>query len=113
MTDGVEEEEARGRGSLDQHEDAGCDDGQEADDVHDADDVEDDVAWTGQGLIGECHSPCWDGEIDVPVMISSGLLRQWRVFHLQIEGIDSQKHSSMQQADRQMLGVSEGWKLSL
>ena len=77
MANSVEEEEARGRGRLDQHEDAGCDDGQEADDVHDADDVEDDVAWSGQGLIGEGHFPCWEWEVDVPVIFSLHVRHPW------------------------------------
>ena len=48
MSDGVEEEELGRNGGLDEHDDAGCDNRQETDDVHHADAVEDYVAWPGQ-----------------------------------------------------------------
>lgn len=55
MSDGVEEEELGRNGGLDKHDDAGCDDCQESDDVHHADAVEDDVAWPSQRLRRESH----------------------------------------------------------
>ena len=52
---GVEEEELGCNRGLDKHDDAGCDDCQESDDVHHADAVEDDVAWPSQRLGRESH----------------------------------------------------------
>jgi hypothetical protein len=50
MSDCVEEEELGRNGGLDKHDDAGCNDCQESDDVHHTDAVEDDVAWPSQRL---------------------------------------------------------------
>ena len=50
MTNAVEEEELGDDESFHQHDDAGCNDGQETDDVEDAKDIEDNIAWTGQAL---------------------------------------------------------------
>lgn len=55
MSDSVEEEELGRNGGLDKHDDAGCDDCQESDDVHHADAIEDDVAWPSQRLGRESH----------------------------------------------------------
>jgi len=55
VANGVKEEEARGDRGLDEHDDAGGDDGEQADDVHGANAVEDDVARAGEGLGGEGH----------------------------------------------------------
>jgi len=52
---GIEEEELGRNGSLDEHDDAGCDDCQEADDVHHADAIENDVARSGQRPGRESH----------------------------------------------------------
>jgi hypothetical protein len=48
--DSVEEEELGRHRGLDEHDDAGCDDCQEGDDVHHTDAVEDNVAWPSQRL---------------------------------------------------------------
>ena len=50
VADGVEEEELGRHRGLDQHHDAGGDDGHQADYVHDTNAIEDDVAWPGKGL---------------------------------------------------------------
>jgi hypothetical protein len=55
MGNSVEEKELGCNGGLDEHDDAGGDDCQEADDVHHADAVEDDVAWPSQRLGRESH----------------------------------------------------------
>lgn len=50
MTDGVEEEEFGDNECFHQHDNAGCNDGHETDDVENAKYIEDDIAWTGQAL---------------------------------------------------------------
>jgi hypothetical protein len=50
MGNSIEEKELGRHRSLDQHNDAGSDDSQEADDVHHADGIEDDITWSGQRL---------------------------------------------------------------
>lgn len=54
MTDAVKKEELGDNERFHQHNDAGCNDGQETDYVEDAKDIEDNIAWTGQAL-EDCH----------------------------------------------------------
>jgi hypothetical protein len=55
MSDGVEEEELGRNGGFHEHNDAGGNNCQEADDVHHSDAIEDDIAWSGQRLRRESH----------------------------------------------------------
>ena len=55
MADSFEEEHAGRSRSLDEHENASRDDGEEADDIHHTDCVENDVTWTSQRFGRELH----------------------------------------------------------
>lgn len=48
MAHGIEKEELRSDGRLDEHDHAGGDYRKKADDIHDSNYIEDDVAWAGQ-----------------------------------------------------------------
>ena len=55
MRDTVKEEEFGYVEGLNQHGEAGSDHHGQTDYIDDSDDVEDDITWTGQGLLEERH----------------------------------------------------------
>ena len=50
MADTVKEEEFRDDEGLDEHHDAGCDDGQKGDNVQSPKNVQNDETWSSQGI---------------------------------------------------------------
>lgn len=113
MADGVEEEKFGDDKSLDEHGEAGDDDGEEADDVQGADDIKDDVAWTSQRFLKERHFVIDLAERVVQMMVDVRLRSCGRYedrYHYAVavkSRINEVEEGNRRQARRSRVGILE------